>query len=324
MKSKLVYLLFWIILLFFIAFCLLKFYVPIHFVVIYVSSALLPLLIWYIVEFFKKAKFYNEVLNLSSGLEKKYLVHSIIQEPDFLEGQILYEVLYESNKSKIEEVNKYKRLQEEYREYIELWIHEIKTPITAIRLVLQNNPQLIGTGEEVDKIDFYIEQVLYYARSNALEKDFSVDKISIQEAINDVLRKYAKHFIQKGIILKMENTDEFVSSDSKWVTFIVGQIISNAIKYTPHKQGIISIYTTKRLSNIILTIEDNGVGIAAKDIERVWEKGFTGENGRRFGKSTGFGLYLCNNIANQLSIGLQIESKVNEGTKVHLIFPSST
>ena len=168
-----------------------------------------------------------------------------------------------------------------------------------------------------------LQQVLYYSRSDEVGKDYIIKKIDLGQVVRNVIKKNQRDFISKKISLQLGELDEFIYSDTKWIEFILNQIIGNAIKYSKGKDDKIKIESTKIDSSVVLTIEDNGVGIVEKDINRVFEKGFTGENGRKFGKSTGIGLYLCKKLCNKLGLGLEIQSKVNVGTKISIIFPKA-
>ena len=245
----------------------------------------------------------------------------------FLEGNILYEILKMVNKSMLEHVNKYKHLQEEYKEYIELWIHEVKIPIATTKLIIDNNKNEItkSIDEEIEKIDGYIEQALFYARSNNVQKDYIIRKCDLKEIINTVIKKNKIKFITLKIKLDIKDVEREVFSDSKWIVFILNQIIDNSIKYLDKSRNQITIYSKENKECVILYIKDNGMGISDSDIKRVFEKGFTGSNGRINGKkSTGIGLYLCKKLCDRLRIGLDINSIENEGTEVKLIFPKNS
>ncbi len=284
-----------------------------------------PLLLSYFLEFIKRKPFYDEVTLNVRNLDQAYLISSIIDEPDFLEGKVLYDILRTSDKQMHEYVNHYKSLQSEYQEYVEAWVHEIKTPIAASKLMIENNQgaAIPGLTEELKKIEDYIEQALYYARSSSASKDYIVKEFQLKECISKVIRRNAKAFIHKKIRLKLSEINEVVYSDEKWIEFIINQIIVNSINYCIKEDSFISIYTSNHEHNLILHIVDNGVGINEKDIGRVFEKGFTGENGRLYRKSTGIGLYLCKMLADKLHLGITIESKKDVGTEVNLIFPKS-
>ena len=284
-----------------------------------------PLLISYCMEFMKRKPFYDELAANVENLDQKYLLSEIMDEPDFLEGKMLYDILRTSDKQMHEYVNHYKAMQSEYREFIEAWVHEIKTPIATSRLMIENHQgaPIVGITEELKKIEDYIEQVLYYARSSSASRDYIVKEFRLKECVSKVIKRNAKAFIHKKIQLQLSEINDVVYSDEKWIEFIVNQIIVNSINYCYKEDSVISIYTSNHKHNLILHIVDNGVGIDEKDVGRVFEKGFTGENGRLYRKSTGMGLYLCKMLADKLHLGLTIQSQKEVGTEVHIIFPKS-
>jgi signal transduction histidine kinase len=257
------------------------------------------------------------------NLDKKFLLSEIMKEPEFIEGKLLYDLLKQTDKDMHEHVKKYRDMESEYREYIETWVHEIKTPIASTRLIIENNENEItrNINYEIKKIEEYIEQVLYYARSNNVSKDYIIKEVSLAALVRKVVKRNSRDFINKRISIDIEAIEGSVYSDIKWLEYILNQVIGNSIKYTREKEGKVKAYTVKNENNIVLTVEDNGVGIIDKDINRVFEKGFTGESGRKFGTSTGIGLYLCKKLTEQLGLGLTLTSKAGEGTKVSIIFP---
>ena len=295
-----------------------KIYIPLVIIITY--------LIILIVEYIKKKKFYKTLEDNLANLEEKYLIAEMIEEPSFIEGKIMKEALVQINKSMIENVNKYKYAQEEYKEYIELWIHEIKTPIAASKLIAQNNKNEVteSIDEELDKIEYYVEQALYYARSNTVEKDYYITKCKLQDVINTVIKKNKKELIDNKIKINIDNIDETVYTDSKWIVFILNQIITNCIKYAKKENAEINIEAETKKARIILKIQDNGIGIRKGEITRVFEKGFTGSKGRKDGKkSTGIGLYLCKKLCGKLGIGIELNSEENIGTEIKLVFPKN-
>ena len=173
----------------------------------------------------------------------------------------------------------------------------------------------------MDKIENFVEQVLYYSRSDEVGKDYIIKKIELSKVVKYVVKKNQRDFIGKRISLKLGELDEIIYSDAKWIEFILNQIVGNAIKYSKGQGDKIKIESKTLANSVVLTIEDNGVGIIERDLNRVFEKGFTGENGRKFGKSTGIGLYLCKKLCDKMGLGLNIESEENKGTKVTVIFP---
>ena len=298
------------------------------FIKIYVAVAIIAaFLIGFLVEYYSKKNYYDTVKSRIRELQEEYLIMEVLPKADFTEANILEDAIRDIGKSMLENVNKYKYLQEDYKDFIELWIHEIKIPIATSKMIVENNKNEItaSINEELDKIDNYTEQALFYARSNTVEKDYIVRKIQLKEIVNASILKNKAQLIQNKISIDTKNLDETVCTDSKWCIFIINQIIQNSIKYSKNADRQIEIYGERKKENIILYIKDNGIGIKESEITRVFEKGFTGENGRITGKkSTGIGLYLCKKLCDKLCIGLELNSKKDEGTEVKLIFPNNS
>lgn len=298
------------------------------FIKIYVAVAIIvAFLIGFLVEYYSKKNYYDTVKSRIKELQEEYLIMEVLPKADFTEANILEDVIRDIGKSMLENVNKYKYLQEDYKDFIELWIHEIKIPIATSKMIVENNKNEITASidEELDKIDNYTEQALFYARSNTVEKDYIVRKIQLKEIVNASILKNKAQLIQNKISIDTKNLDEIVYTDSKWCIFIINQIIQNSIKYSKNADRQIEIYGERKKENIILHIKDNGIGIKESELTRVFEKGFTGENGRITGKkSTGIGLYLCKKLCDKLCIGLELNSKKDEGTEVKLIFPKNS
>lgn len=280
------------------------------------------------IEFFTKKSFYSNLENMLHELEEKYLVTEIIENPDFLEGKILKNSLEQINKSMVENVNQYKYLTEDYKEYIELWIHEIKLPIATSKMVIENHKNAVtkSIDEELEKIENYVEQALFYARSNTVEKDYYIKKCDLKEIVNEAIKKNKSMLMQEKTKVNLHDLEIQVNTDSKWIVFILNQIIQNSGKYKKQDQDFeLEIYAKQGKENVILSIKDNGIGIPKGEIARVFEKGFTGTNGRMSNKkSTGIGLYLCQKLCDKLGIGLELDSVQNEGTEVKLVFPQNS
>ncbi len=279
------------------------------------------------VEFKNKQYYYKQLKNNIEDLNQKYLISEIIRDANFIEGKILKETLQEAGKSMLENVNQYKEIQEDYKEYIELWIHEVKIPIAASKMIIENNKNTItkSIDEELDKVENYIEQALYYARSNAVEKDYIITKNNLKEIVNSAILKNKTTLLNQKVTLELKELEQEVYTDSKWATFIINQIIQNAIKYSKESDKKIEIYSKSKNDKIILYIEDNGIGIRKGEITRVFERGFTGENGRKIGKkSTGIGLYLCKKLCDKLGLGIELNSEKDKGTQVRIIFPKNS
>lgn len=296
-----------------------KIYIPLIIIGLYMISI--------IIEYFKRKNFYDNLLKILEELDEKYLITEIIKTPNFLEGQIFKNSLEQIDKSMLENVNKYKYMTEDYKEYIELWIHEIKIPIATSKMVIENNKNAItkSIDEELDKVENYIEQALFYARSNTVEKDYYIRKVVFKEIVNESIKKNKSSLIQEKISIDIHDLEIEVNTDNKWIVFILNQIIQNSIKYRKKENSVIEIYANQGKENVILYIKDNGIGIKQGEITRVFEKGFTGTNGRLSNKkSTGIGLYLCKKLCNKLGIGIELNSVQNEGTEVKLVFPKDS
>ncbi|MFR8104279.1 MAG: ATP-binding protein [Clostridia bacterium] len=295
-----------------------------------VYVGIIPILMLFIclgIEYYKKNRYYKNLKENMEELDEKYLISEIIKTPNFLEGGILKEILQDTGKSMIENVDKYKYLQEDYKEYIELWIHEIKMPIATSKMIIENNKTEItqSINDELDKIENYIEQALFYARSNAVEKDYYIRESDLKEIVNTAILKNKRDLIENKINIDTHDLEKIVLTDSKWCIFILNQIIQNAIKYSKDENKTIQIYGKEQKENVILYIKDNGIGIKKGEITRVFEKGFTGENGRRSGqKSTGIGLYLCKKLCDKLGMAIELNSEKGIGTEVRIVFPKSS
>lgn len=294
------------------------------YVVIYVTFFVIFFFILIlVVEYLRKRAFYNKFKQNLSNLDRKNLILELIKRPNFLDGKILYDSIDDIVRYMSDEINKYKYMGEEYREYIELWVHEIKTPIASSKLIIENNRNKIteSIDEELNKINDFIEQVLYYAKSSVVEKDYIIKENILQNIINNVIKKNKNDLINKKVQVMLENLNVSIKTDSKWLEYVINQIVTNSIKYSKDEDIKLKIYSKKFKECIKLYIEDNGIGISKEDIGRVFDKGFTGNNGRKYIKSTGMGLYLCKNLLQKLGHDIYINSKQNVGTRVVIVFP---
>lgn len=195
-----------------------------NFIKIYIPAIIFTLyVVGLIIEYFTKRSFYKNTFNILKELDEKYLITELIKEPSFSEGIILKDILEETSKSMIENVNNYKYTQEEYKDYIELWIHEIKMPIATSKMIIENNKSEItkSIDEELQKIENYIEQALYYARSNTVEKDYYIKKVELKDIVNDSIKKNKNALIQEKVSLNLHDLELHVNTDSKWIVFIL-------------------------------------------------------------------------------------------------------
>ena len=224
------------------------------------AAVIFVVLLSIIVEYKRKKDYYDELLKNMNKLKEKYLISEIIKTPNFIEGKILKDILQDTGKSMLENVNYYKNIQEDYKEYIELWIHEVKIPIAASKLIIENNKNSItkSIAEELDKVENYTEQALFYARSNAVEKDYIINKTNLKEIVNGAILKNKTTLLNGKVSIDLTNLkDAEVYTDSKWAIFIVNQIIQNAIKYSKEDDKKIEIFSKEKDDKLILYIKDN-------------------------------------------------------------------
>ena len=325
LKERILFIIISLMILVFTSILLLALKVDFYAIVFIFLINFIGILIYHIYDYFNRKKYYNELINNLGALDKKYLISDVIDEGSFLESKILYYIINDTTKSMKDDISYLRINNKEYREYIELWVHEIKTPIASSKLLIENNKSELteSIGEDLSKVESYIEQALFYARSNTLEKDYIIKELDLKSVVNKVIRRNSKVLIEKKIKIEILDTEKIVYTDNKWLEFIINQIISNSIKYVDNKklENNIKFYTRNIGENIVLYIEDNGIGMNEKDVIKAFEKGYTGENGRRFGKSTGIGLYLCKKLTQKLGLGINVESEINKGTRIAIIFP---
>jgi len=262
--------------------------------------------------------------SLMEELDKKYLLPELMDNGESQEEKIIKNILYDMEVSMNERVSAYRRNSHEYKEYVEAWVHEIKIPIGAMKMILANHKDIdYGLEKEVSRMEGYVEQALFYARSNAVEKDYLINEVNLQQVVHETIQKRRKTLREFNARIDLHDLDTEVHSDSKWLSFMLGQIIDNSIKYCDKDALSIEIYSEKRDNSILLNIKDNGAGIRESELSRVFDKGFTGSNGRGTANSTGIGLYLCKKLCKRLEHNIAIDSKVGEGTTVTFVFPVS-
>ena len=270
-----------------------------------------------------RLRFYRDTARMLDELADPYLLCELVEPPGFAEGDFLCQVLRRTGKSMADRVEDARRDAAEYRDYVEQWVHAIKTPIASARLALENYPGPLAeqVGEDLFRVEGYVEQALYYARSGAVERDYLIRAVPLDRLASAAVRRYARPLIAAGFQVDLQGLDAVVYTDEKWVCFILGQLISNAVAYRGEAP---CIAFTQRLegSAAVLCVTDNGAGIPAADLPRVFDKGFTGANGRRAGaRSTGLGLYLCRRLCGRLGLGLALFSQEGAWTRAEIVFP---
>lgn len=296
------------------------FNVPIPAIVIASSIIILAFIIVQLWDFFRRKNYYDRLLRCINDLDKKYLISEMQVTPNFYDGQILYEVLYEANKSMYEHIKEYSQENTEFQEYIELWVHEIKIPVSRLQLMCHNDGNT-KYSVQLQCIDDYIENVLYYVRSRNAEKDYIFKEISLKRVFADVALKNREELQLRGVKIKAENLDVYVVSDSKWLFYIINQLMGNSMKYfSAERIPEITIFAEEKSDRVIFHFRDNGIGIPSSDLPYIFEKSFTGENGHIRAKSTGMGLYIVRNLCKKLGHDVSVESIQGEYTEIIISF----
>lgn len=259
---------------------------------------------------------------LQQILDNSFLEEKMFPEPLDETEKLYQEIVKNFNSLRMKAEGGKLRFYEELTDYYTMWVHQIKTPISALRLLLQENKEENKAAlSELFKIEQYVEMVLGYLRTEDISADMSFQEYELDGLIKEQIHKYARIFVGKKLTLHYEGVEECILTDGKWLGFVIGQIFSNALKYT--RQGGISVYMSPDRAHT-LVIEDTGIGIRQEDLPRVFEKGFTGHNGREDNRSTGIGLYLCVKIMKKLNHEITIESTPGKGTKVYLFLGRKT
>ncbi len=281
-------------------------------------------IVLFLYDYLRKFFFYKEILSKLDVLEEKYLICELVSKPNFLDGEILYQMLYDINKSMNENIRDYRSKINDFKEYVELWIHEVKIPLSALILYTHNKKTSKVLVGEINKIDNYLEQILYYIRSENTEVDYIIKEVDLNKVIRDVMLKNKDVLLEKNIAITSDVHNIRVLTDYKWLEFMMNQVVSNSMKYMKDVDDKkIEIKAYKQDKHIVLEIWDNGIGIPASDIGRVLNKTFTGQNGRKVPGSTGMGLYIVSNLCKKLGHKIEIESIEGEYTKVKFVFDNN-
>ena len=264
-----------------------------------------------------------ELESILEGLDQKYLFAECISPPSGLYERHLFDLTRRAGKAMIGTVSEVDAAQREYREYVESWVHEIKAPITAARLICR---QLEGEIRrkldcELAQIEAHIERALFYARTENPERDCVIRQSNLSEIVSEAVENHRILLIQSGVRVETQKLDCPVYTDKKWAVFILGQLLQNAARYRG-EDPVITISASPLGKQTQLTVQDNGIGIPAHELPRVFDRGFTGSNGRTRGGSTGMGLYLCKKLCGFLNLDIRLTSEEDAGTCVTLTFPA--
>ena len=274
-------------------------------------------------DFFQQRARLLELKSILDGLDRKYLFTECAPQPTGLFERRLFDLTRLAGRDMTGAVSDAQASQKEYREYVERWVHEIKTPLTAARLICREldggtRRKLIA---ELSQIEAHVGRALFYARAENPEQDCLFRQIELEKIAAQAIENHRSLLIQNGIRVEMENMNCAVYTDEKWAVFILGQLLQNAARYRgPEPVITLSAKPLGRQTQLI--VHDNGIGIPAHELPRVFERGFTGSNGRIRGGSTGIGLYLCRKLAVFLELELRMDSQEGAGTTVTLTFPA--
>lgn len=265
----------------------------------------------------------DELEAIMDNLDHKYLFMECIPRAKNAYERRLLELFRRAGKSMIEAVSDAQAAQREYREYVESWVHEIKTPITAAGLICRSAEPALRQklSQELALIEAHVERALFYARAESPEKDFIIRRVNLADIAAQAINRHRVLLIQNGIRVEMEDLEHTVYTDSKWAVFILGQLLQNAARYRS-EEPVITLSARLLGKQLQLMVHDNGIGIPAHELPRIFDRGFTGSNGRSRGGSTGMGLYLCRRLADRLGMELQINSTEGAQTTAILTFPA--
>lgn len=280
----------------------------------------------FVVRYVRRAHYFNEVTSFCLKEGKLLQFGSLVEEPLFLEGLIAHEATCYLAIKANEDIQDSKERDRQYREYLELWVHEIKTPIAASKLMLStmHGSQAGKLKRELERIDSRVEQVLYAARSTSLNNDYVIREVDLLSMVRAACKKNARLLVESGISLEFEDdADVRVFADESWFVFALCQVLSNSSKY-----GATALSFSVREEEegtprecTVLQVRDNGCGIPAADVPRVFERGFTGTVGRAHGSATGMGLYLVAALCERMGIGVELGSEEGAGTRIMFSFP---
>ncbi|QWT17988.1 sensor histidine kinase [Collinsella sp. zg1085] len=302
------------------------------------------ILVW---DYARLHSFYASLEHLIREKGETRWVADLLERPFFLEGQLTYDALYELAKISNDEIAASQRQLKDYREFIETWVHEAKSPLAAGNLSLENMQDLLicadmseqertqalskldALSSSLSRTEDYIEQALFYARSESLDRDYLIRSYNLRDIVSDAIRAKAQVLIAAHITPELGNLSFKVFTDAKWMNFILGQIIQNSAQYAARPQGG-RLYCDAQLceagtarERIELCVADNGRGVSASELARVFDKGFTGALGRTHAQSTGIGLYLVAQLCAKMGVSLRAESELGKGFSVYLSFSTN-
>lgn len=279
--------------------------------------------LWLVRGYVLRKRQLEALLELARQLPEAYLLGEVMPAPTRADDQVFYHLLRQAGRSMLEQVSAVERERKEYKTYIQQWVHECKTPIAAGKLLCENHPSPLSQDllPLWEAMDHYTEQALFYARSEHPEKDYLIREIPLFSPVHQALAQNKYLLLQHQARVEVEETDDTVFSDEKWLAFLLGQLIENAVKYRhPDRPLALTFSADHGPGTVTLTLRDNGLGILPEDLPRIFDQGFTGRNGRRAGQNaTGLGLFLCQKLCRKLDLALTPQSSP-AGTAMTITF----
>ncbi len=279
------------------------------------------------IDYRKVNSFISNLNRATEMLDKKYLLPETLDSFNTQEEKLIGMILGQMEHSMADNVAEFRRKSDDYKDYIETWVHEIKIPIATAGMIVENHKNElvkdVGIDTEIGRIQNYVEQALFFARSEAVEKDYIIKEVDLEEIAGSVIFDKKKILREKKASVDIHDMSSKakVLSDGKWLSFVMSQIIDNSIKYAKENELLsLEIFVTEEDKKVFLHIKDNGVGMKKSEISRVFDKGFTGTNGRNVSSSTGMGLYLCKKLCNRLEHDIVVKSMEDEGTDMIIVF----
>ncbi|MGX5634115.1 sensor histidine kinase [Bacillus thuringiensis] len=271
--------------------------------------------------YYSHRKYYNTLSQPSQTSQESIPIQKLDETPISIAFRHVLEAQYNQYQSQLKA---WERKQKEHLIFINQWVHQMKTPVSVVELITQeeHGETFESIAEEIDRMKYGLEMVLHMARLETFEQDFHVERVSLKTLAQEVIHENKRFFIRSYVYPKVKITQDYIiETDIKWLRFIANQILSNAIKYSAGSRQNITMIAFKREKSVVLEIQDHGVGIPKEDLPRVFRPFYTGENGRKFKESTGMGLHLVKNITERLNHEIEIESEVGKGTKIRIVFP---
>lgn len=261
--------------------------------------------------FFRFHKRYRMLRDIYENLP---LMTDKLPTPDDITQKKLCEIILKLQQINQDNLTRINSIRQDNSDYFTVWVHQIKTPIAAMQMILQNDESIVSheLNGELFRIEQYAEMALQYIRLDSSSNDLMIRQYDIDTIIRQAVRRYAPLFIRKKIHLEYEPVSAKILTDKKWLLFVIEQLLSNAVKYTG--SGSVTIF----YANNILSVSDTGIGISAEDLPRIFEKGYTGMSGRIEKKSTGLGLYLCKTVCNKIGHKIYAESETGKGTVIYI------